>query len=220
MNEQKISNNRRSMLAIGIVVAVVGFLIITLSMRKTPADLANINPHPAIGPENTLIVIKEYSDFQCPYCKKAQTGLKALLEKYPTKIRLEFIDFPLRKIHQNSYDASSAAQCALKQGKFWEFHDKLFVNQESWASALSPVSKFESYAGEIGLDVNKFRSCYKDKLYRKTIDANIKEGVALDVNGTPTFFVNNERIVPPLTLQDWESALSEYLNPPAGPRSN
>ncbi|NOZ82663.1 MAG: thioredoxin domain-containing protein, partial [Euryarchaeota archaeon] len=110
---------------------------------------------PAIGPEDAPVVMIEFSDYQCPYCRKFwNETLRALLERYEGKIRYVYRDLPIEAIHPYALKAAEAANCAGEQGKYFEYHDVLFERQQEWSKA--GVEKFYTYAEELGLDVQRF----------------------------------------------------------------
>ena len=146
---------------------------------------------PAFGPEDAKVTVVEFSDFQCPYCSRAATAVDQIKEKYGTRVRFVFRQFPL-PMHENARGAAEAALAANAQGKFWEFHDKMFQNQ----SKLSRDS-LESLAKEAGLDVAAFKKALDSKTYAADVDADLKLGESVAVNGTPTMFINGARVQNP-----------------------
>ena len=143
---------------------------------------------PAFGPADAKAVLVEFSDFQCPYCSKAADATKQLKEKYGTKVRFVFRQFPLN-FHKDAHLASQAALAANAQGKFWEYHDKLFANQKAIKRA-----DLDKYAQELGLDVAKFKKALDEGTYKEAVDADLKIGQDASVQGTPTLFLNGARV--------------------------
>lgn len=154
------------------------------------------------GAPNAPVTIVEFSDFECPFCKKGADNLKAAVKKFPGKVKVHFRDYPL-PFHKKAKDAATAARCAGEQGKYWEMHDQLFADQRSekgWAHADQKATPeetqanmekaFSMYAKNMRLNVNTFQSCLKDKKFNAVIDADMAAGTDLGVNGTPAFFVN------------------------------
>jgi protein-disulfide isomerase len=136
------------------------------------------------GTENAPITIVEFADYECGFCSKVLPTVKAVMDKYPGKIKLVYRDFPL-EFHPNATPASVAARCAGKQGKFWEMHEMLFANQ----SALTNEN-FVKYATQLGLDLAAFDACSKDPSVTEAVQKDLLEGQAAGVSGTPAFFVN------------------------------
>jgi protein-disulfide isomerase len=144
------------------------------------------NP-PAFGPENAKVTIVEFSDFQCPYCAQASETVKRIRERYGDKVRFVFRQFPL-SFHQNAHSAAEAALAAHAQGKFWQYHDRLFLHQ----GALERKN-LEGYAQEVGLDVAAFKRGLDDRTFDKQIDADVALAREAKVDGTPTMFINQQR---------------------------
>jgi protein-disulfide isomerase len=140
---------------------------------------------PARGPENARITIIEFSDFECPFCKRADTVVKQVLSKYPEDVRVFYRHLPLVSIHPRAMPAAEASACAGDQGKFWEFHDKLFENQK----ALQDEDLL-GYATELGLDADAFQTCLTSGTHRATVTSDAEAAEGAGVTGTPAFFVN------------------------------
>lgn len=152
------------------------------------------------GPENAPVQIVEYSDFQCPACMKAQAPLAALLKEYPDKIHITFMHYPL-PMHPWAGIAHQAAECANRQGKFWEFHDRVYKEQPVWTVAPNPSESLISYARDAGVDLDTFGACLSDPNVTKTILDEKESGQKLQVASTPTFFINGERVVGQIELE-------------------
>lgn len=145
---------------------------------------------PQRGPKEAKVTIVEFSDYQCPFCERFyQQTLPELLKDYGDKVRFAFKDFPL-PMHPEAQKAHEAAHCAGDQGKYWEMHDVLFENR----SSLS-VEALKRYARNIGLSATKFDSCLESGKHEKTVKDDIRAARSVGVNGTPTFFINGERLV-------------------------
>lgn len=139
---------------------------------------------PAIGSERPKLVIVEYSDFQCPFCRAAFPIIREAVTSYGDRgLRLVYRDFPVDEIHPEARGAAEAAQCAHAQGKFWAYHDKLFQN----ADALDATS-LARYAEQIGLDRTQFDACVASRQFRQAVEEDSQAGVKLGVKGTPTWF--------------------------------
>lgn len=145
------------------------------------------------GNSEASVVLTEYSDFQCPACAAFQPALDQVLAAYGDSIRFEYKHFPL-PIHQFAINAAVAAEAAGQQGKFFEFHDALFANQNVWANATAPNALFVSYAEELGLDVEQFARQMKSSMLRDKVKDELAEGRVLQVTGTPTFYLNGEKM--------------------------
>ncbi|HEV2855339.1 MAG TPA: thioredoxin domain-containing protein [Thermoanaerobaculia bacterium] len=139
---------------------------------------------PSRGPANAPVTIVEFSDFQCPFCSRLTPTIKQVEEKYGDKVRVVFRQYPL-PFHQNAQKAAEASLCAADQGKFWEMHDAMFANQQ----ALE-VDKLKAKAAELGLNAEQFNQCLDSGKHAATIQADMKDGSAVGVNGTPALFIN------------------------------
>jgi protein-disulfide isomerase len=156
---------------------------------------------PSFGPANARVTIVEFSDFQCPYCSRAASTAKQVKEKYADKVRFVFRQFPL-SFHQNAHLAAEASLAAAEQGKFWDYHDKMFANQ----NALDRAS-LEKYAKEVGLKPGEFKKALDDKKFAAKVDAEMKLGQDVAVQGTPTMFLNGKRVDNPTDF----AALSKLI---------
>jgi protein-disulfide isomerase len=143
---------------------------------------------PAYGPADSKVTVVEFSDFECPYCSMAATSVNELKTKYGDRVRFVFRQFPL-DFHKKAHLTAQASLAANAQGKFWEFHDKVFANQKSIERA-----DLEKYAEEIGLDMAKFKKDLDEGTYKAQVDADLALGKEVFVGGTPTMFVNGERV--------------------------
>lgn len=139
---------------------------------------------PAKGAETAKVTIVEFSDFQCPFCSKAEPSVDEVMKNYSDKVKVVFRHFPL-DFHDKAFKAAEAAACAEEQGKFWEFHKTLFANQ----GALS-IDDLKTHAKTLGLDSKKFDACLDGGSMKAKVDADMSAGKAVGVNGTPAFFIN------------------------------
>jgi protein-disulfide isomerase len=144
---------------------------------------------PALGSSSAKVTIVEFSDFQCPFCLRASPTLKQVRQTYGDKVRIVWKDFPLTQIHPQAFKASEAGHCAGEQGKFWEYHDKLFASQQ----ALQPES-LKQYAKDMGMDAAKFDACLDSAKYAERVRDGVSAGAQLGVNSTPTLYVNGRRL--------------------------
>lgn len=150
-----------------------------------------IEGNPIYGPDTAAITIIEFSDFECPYCRKwTLEVLPALKQEYGDKVRVVYRDFPLYGLHQNAASAAEAANCANEQGKFWPYHDLLFGGGESFSPAV-----YEKYASQISLDAAKFKQCLSENRYQKSVEEDYSYAANLGINSAPTFFINGLPVV-------------------------
>lgn len=160
---------------------------------------------PVRGNAAAPVTIVEFSDFHCPFCRKAQASLNSVRAKYGDKVKFAFRDFPLDGLHPKARAAAAAAHCANEQGKFWEFYDRLFQESGSTDGAN------QRFAKELGMDVKKFEACTASGKYDGQILASVEEGVRLGVTATPTFFVNGRILVGAQPLEAFTKVIDEEL---------
>jgi protein-disulfide isomerase len=148
------------------------------------------------GNKDAKVVLIEYGDFQCPGCAGAYPTLKSVKEKYKDTVAFVFRNFPISTIHPNARAAAAAAEAAGLNGKFWEMHDLLYENQDSWkdASGEDRTTLFEGYARQIGLDINTYRKTLESRQADIAKKINFDQTIARSVNvsGTPTLFINGK----------------------------
>ncbi len=139
---------------------------------------------PLKGQSNAPVTIVEFSDFQCPFCGRFFTGTFPQIDKdyiQTGKVKFYYMDFPL-SFHENAQPAALAAECANEQNKFWEFHDKVFQNQESLST-----DAYKKWAKELGLNEQQFSSCFDSKKYLSEVQSDFDTGSKAGVSGTPSF---------------------------------
>lgn len=181
---------------------------VAIAIEPPKVDVS-VDDDPVLGSNDALVTIIEFSDFECPYCRRVQPALKRILKEYEGQVRLVFRDFPL-SFHKNAQKAAEAAQCAGDQDKFWPYHDKLFEE-----TALAPKD-LKKYAGELELDMDKFNACLDESKYAQEVKADMQDGQNVGVNSTPSFFVNGQPIsgvVPYERFQEMvEAAIAQNQN--------
>lgn len=163
------------------------------------------------GNEQAEVVLTEYSDFQCPACASFEPALEAVMAEYGDKIRFEYKHFPL-PIHPHAQSAAVAAEAAGMQGKFFEYHDALFADQQNWSSSASPAVLFVKYAQELDLDISQFKRHMNSSELRGKVQTEMNEGRALVVTGTPTFFLNGQKMEIN-TFQDFATQIADAVDP-------
>jgi protein-disulfide isomerase len=141
--------------------------------------------HPSRGPEDAPVTIVEFGDFQCPFCGNLHPAMERVRAIYPDTVRIVFRNFPLRSVHPRAQQAAEAAMCAGDQGRFWEYHDSLFEDQ-----AMLAIGALNRRAIQMGLDTEAFDSCLDSGSKADAVQADVDEGRAAGVTGTPTLFIN------------------------------
>ena len=169
-------------------------------MTKDPLaeNLAQIRmmDAPALGDPKAPVTIVEYSDFECPVCRNLHDALRSILPNYGAKVRVIFKDFPLEQLHPWARTAAIAGRCAYQQKPeaFWKIYDLIYDNQEI-ISAANAWGKMVDYASQSGLDADAFKGCMAGPEAGAAVNASHANGEKLEVNSTPTVFVNGRRMV-------------------------
>jgi len=161
----------------------------------------DISSAPTLGAAEAPLTLVEFSDFQCPYCAKSQSVIKTLLEKYKGQIRLAFINLPLG-FHENARPAALAAWAAHQQGKFFEYHDQLFAQQDNLTN-----ERFIKIAKDLKLDLAKFNKDRSSPQAAAQIAADFKQAETVGAQGTPTFVLNGVVIRGALPIEEFEEAI-------------
>jgi len=146
----------------------------------------SVDGAPTQGPAEAKVTIVEFGDFQCPFCGRVNGTLRQVREEYGDDVRIVFKHLPLR-IHPQAPGAHAAAEAAHRQGKFWEMHDKIFENPRDLSE-----ERYEAYAAELGLDVERFKKDSASEEVKKRVEADQREAEKLGVTGTPAFFINGK----------------------------
>ena len=146
------------------------------------------------GNSNAKIIVVEYSDFDCPFCKSFHVTMKQIVEKNNGKVAWIYRHFPLPQLHPNAFKKAESSECVAElagNDAFWKYADKLFEGNPP-----TGLDKLPSLAGEIGLDVSRFTTCLSSGKYKSFVDTSIKEGSTAGVTGTPkSFIVKNGKVV-------------------------
>lgn len=156
---------------------------VTVHLEPPRAKIASTGP--TTGPAEAPVTIVEFSDYQCPFCRRAHPNLKEVLRRYPEQVKLVYRHFPLDSIHPQARAAAEASACAQEQGKFWEYHDLVFTSD----AGFSPEA-LSGYAEQVGLDLDAFNRCVEARTFKDAVEADLRAGRAAGVTGTPAFFVN------------------------------
>ena len=152
---------------------------------QAPADSGLTKPNVKVS---SPVVLEEYGDYQCPPCGALHPVIKSLESEYGHQLQVVFRHFPLN-IHKNARAAAYAAEAARLQGKFWQMHDQLYRNQNAWKDLEDARPTFVSYAGGLGLNLDRFRSDMESSSVAQAVEADLKRGQSAGVSGTPTVFI-------------------------------
>jgi protein-disulfide isomerase len=165
------------------------------------------------GADGAAVTVVEFTDYQCPFCGRYYTDTYSqLMKDYVDtgKVRYITMDLPL-SFHPNAKPGALAARCAGDQDKYWEMHDILFEKQAEWSEGSDAKDKLVGYAGDIGLNVSTFTSCYDDGTHNAAIDAAVAYAQSVGANGTPTFYIEGKQLVGAQPYSAFQTALDEAL---------
>lgn len=168
----------------------------------------DIDDDPFLGDKNAPVTIVSFEDYQCPFCKRAfdQTFPQLKRDYIDTgKVKYVYRDFPL-SFHPQAQSAAEASECADEQGKFWEYHDAIFQNQQSLGSAL-----YTQLAEQLNLDVDQFQQCVDSGKFRQEVQNDFSYGSSVGVSGTPTFFINGIKLVGAVPYQAFKQLIDAEL---------
>lgn len=168
----------------------------------------SVEGEPSLGSPEAKVTIVEFSDFQCPFCARytLETFPQIKQEFVDTgKIKMVFKNFPLAN-HANAKIAAEASECANDQGKFWEYKSTLFRDQQALAA-----SDLKKYAKDLGLDETTFNSCLDSKKYSDEVSGDLEDGLSAGVTGTPTFFINGEKLVGAYPFSEFQRIINQKL---------
>lgn len=168
-------------------------------------DVAVDKASPVRGSAKAPITIVAFSDYQCPYCKRAEDTVNEVLKKYKDSVKLVFRFYPL-PFHREAKPAAIAALCAKDQDKFWQYHDELFNNQ----SALKDTDLVD-YAKKLKLNEKKFNECVSSKKFEAFVDKDMEEGKKLGVTGTPAYFINGRMLSGARPFEDFDELIRYEL---------
>ncbi|MDQ2973080.1 MAG: DsbA family protein [bacterium] len=188
-----------------IIVLIVAIAILGLNfLSKSSDEKVNSDPNNKASATqsgiearsfgNGPVEVVEFADFECPGCASFFPVVRQVKEINKDKITFKFRHFPLQTIHPNARAAHRAAQAAANQGKFWELHDLLYQNQTSWKNSTNAAGIFETFAGQIGLDIERYQADVASSDTNSVINADVAEGGSKNVTGTPTFFIDGKEV--------------------------
>ncbi len=160
---------------------------------------------PVLGPSSAPVTIVEFTDYQCPYCTRAQVTVEQVLKTYEGKVRLVYRDLPL-DFHRQAFAAARAARCAGDQDRFWEYHRGLLTAPGSFDD-----EDFKGRAADLGLDAALFASCLASKRHEAAIRDSLAQATELGVEATPTFFINGRQISGARPFEDFQEIIEEEL---------
>lgn len=218
------SKEAKILIAIAVVVLIGGVLLAIYANPKPqeagkPVDeksLVRDSSH-MTGKLGAKVTIVEFGDFQCPGCAAASPTIKKIIAEYKDNEQFNFVfrNFPLESIHSNARIAAEAVEAAGVQGKYWEMNELMYEKQNEWSTSTTPLDIFTGYASSLGIDADKVKQSASQQLFKEVINADLADGNAVQVQSTPTFFVNgvlftpNARSIP--TYEDFKKKIDEEL---------
>lgn len=168
------------------------------------AEMEDTDPY--IGAEDAPVTIIEFSAYGCPYCREYhQNTLEPLLEEYGDVIKYVYRDYPVVN-REKSESAALAANCALEQGKFWEYHDQLYANQD-----ILDNDYYHELADELNLNMQAFSICVEEKRYANEVENDHVDALTTGMTGTPSFLINGRRVSGAMPFHFFERIIEEEL---------
>lgn len=179
-----------------LLVIVVGTIVISNNKNKTNTTNSNVAPTNHVeGKGSTGVRLVEYGDYECPICEMYYPVVKQVQAQFNDQIYFQFRNLPLTSIHQNAFVGARAAEAAAMQNKFWQMHDTLYENQNSWAQSSDPSTFFTQYAKQLGLNVSKFQQDETSDYVNSVINADMSAfNKTNQQEATPTFFLDGKYI--------------------------
>jgi protein-disulfide isomerase len=178
---------------------------VRVALEPPRARVAIPKGAPVLGPAQAPVTVVEFSDYQCPYCRRAQSVVDEIVGKYQGKIRLVVRDFPLEG-HPRAMPAARAAHCADEQGKFWDYHHALLTGAGDFSD-----DDFKGRAAALGLDPGKFESCLQSPRHDEAIKESIADGARIGVSGTPAFFINGRMLFGARPVEQFQEVIDAEL---------
>jgi len=163
------------------------------------------------GKEGAPITIVEFSEYQCPFCKRyVDETYGKLWQEYGDQLRYVFHDYPLN-FHSHAQKLAEVARCAGDQGQYWEMHDLLFKKREEWVNKRDISANITSYVKQLGLNQADFDRCLSSGKFTQTVKDDFALGQSLGVNGTPTFFINGKKLVGAQPFENFKAIIDQEL---------
>jgi len=209
---------------VGLATVVTGTMLfrakrpsVPISKNLTASEKPDADARHVRGEANAAVTLVEFGDFQCPPCGKLAAASDQIKEGYGSQLRVIFRHFPLHN-HKHAQEAALASEAADLQGHFWEMHDLLYREQAAWNKADNPRALFATYAGTLGLDVDRFKSDMDGPEVKERVESDQKRGTALGITATPTIFINDVQIVPlPVDVAGVRAAIDSALKAKSPP---
>ncbi len=210
---------------IGVIIAVIiifaGIFALSSHGSKNNSGNSNTLSNHVEGNDQDHVTLVEYGDYQCPYCGEYYSTVKQVVSQYFNQIQFQFRNFPLTSIHQNAFAGARAAEAAGMQNKYWQMHDTLYEQNQiyydsnetasTWINSSSPLTDFDQYAKQLGLNVNTFNTDYSSEQVDNVINADENYGTKLGVDATPTFFLDGKQVTLNNTVSAFDNAINKAI---------
>lgn len=194
------SREAKILIAIAAVVAIGVSVLIVVGAKNESAGQPKAGGDKLVRADSyqtqkgAPVTLVEFGDYQCPACAAAQPAVEQLRKDYGPKLNFVFRNLPLTSLHKNAKPSAEAAEAAGAQGKYYEMNSLLYQNQRQWSESANPIPLFVTYAQQLGLDTNRFKSEVESAKYEEKIKRDLDDDNALGLNSTPSFFVNGTRV--------------------------
>lgn len=209
-----------------IVLVLVGVFAFTGNKSNNSGGSSSQLTNHVEGQGKDNVTLVEYGDYECPFCGEYYPTVKQVEQEFDQQIHFQFRNFPLTSVHPNAFAGARAAEAASLQGKFWQMHDMLYENQDptgksGWVVSSDPLGQyFVSFAQQLGLNVNQFKTDFASDKVNNLINADMAEGNKLGITGTPTFYLDNKQVQVGNTVADFEKILSAEIAKKTGQSSS
>lgn len=197
-----------------IALIFVGIFVFSGNKNANTTGSSTTKPTQNIeGEGKDHVTLVEYGDFECPYCEEYFPIVKQVAAQYNTQIYFQFRNFPLTSIHPNAFAGARAAEAAALMGQFWEMHDTLYEssNWEQWSTASDPTPFLYDYAQELGLNLTKFKTLFASTKVNNLVNADMTAGNNLNIQGTPTFYLDGKQIQPAPTVASFSTFINSAI---------
>lgn len=200
-----------------IIIIGLGFIgLVSFSGDKSTTSNSNTTVQPSshtLGTSAKGVKLVEFADFECPYCQNVAPIIRQIQDEFKDRVVFQFSNFPLSNVHENAFSAARAAEAAGLQGKFWEMHDALYEanNWKVWTVSKNPIIQYEAYATQLGLNLAQFKTDFASSKVNDAINADKAAAAKLNVQGTPTYFLNGVETKINPTLADFRKVLNAAL---------
>jgi protein-disulfide isomerase len=202
-----------------IVIIIIFVGVFALGNQKNNSTSKPTEHIEGLGKDGVSLV--EYGDYECPYCGQYYSIVKQVVQEYNNQITFQFRNFPLTSIHPHAYVGARAAEAAALQNKFWQMHDLLYEQNviytdsnetaSTWINTSNPLTDFDQYAKQLGLNVSKFNQDYNSDQVNNSISADLNAGNALGIDATPTFYLDGKQISPGETVSAFQTLINQAI---------